>query len=117
MGHFFIAYSRRDFYFAESLFYALQSKGINAWMDVWKITPGDDWKNAITNAIDSAQGLILIATKASLQSPHVRDEICRAAQAQKPIYLVIRESFSKLDLLFSHEYPKGKSNDAIPKVV
>src|SRR5947209_8233031 len=110
MGHFFIAYSRRDFYFAESLFYALQSKRINAWMDVWKITPGDDWNNAIANAIQSSQGLILIATKESLQSPYVKDEICRAYLAQKPIYLVIRGSFSKKDLLISHEYPKGKSN-------
>src|SRR5437763_1044252 len=109
MGHFFIAYSRRDFYFAESLFYALQSKGINAWMDVWKITPGDDWDNAITNAIYSAQGLILIATKESLKSPYVKDEICRAYLAQKPIYLVIRGGFSNQDLLISHEYLKGKN--------
>lgn len=107
MGHFFIAYSRRDFYFTESLFYALSSKGINAWMDVWKITPGDDWDHAITNAIQSSQGLILIATKESLQSPYVKDEICWAFQAQKPIYLVIRGGFSKQDLLISHESLKG----------
>ena len=89
MGHFFIAYSRKDFYFAESLFYALQSKGIDAWLDVWKITPGDDWDGSISSAIQSAQGMILVATKDSLRSPYVRGEVSRARQAQIPIYLVI----------------------------
>lgn len=110
-GHFFIAYSRRDFYFAESLFYALHSRGINAWMDVWKITPGDDWGQAITNAIHYARGLILIATRESLHSQYVKDEICQAYQAHKPIYLVIRGRLSKQDLLISHKYPKGESNE------
>lgn len=110
MGHYFIAYSRRDFYFAESLFYALHSHRIDAWMDVWKITPGDDWDKAITNAIESCDGLILIATKDSLHSPYVRDEICRAYQHGTPIYLIIRGRFSEQDLLISHEYPKGKDN-------
>lgn len=110
MGHYFIAYSRRDFYFAESLFYALHSHRIDAWMDVWKITPGTNWDDAITNAIESCEGLILIATKDSLQSPYVRDEICRAYQHEKPIYLIIRSRLSERDLLISHEYPKGKDN-------
>src|SRR5260370_35656372 len=104
IGHFFFAYSRRDFYFAESLFYALQSNDIDAWMDVWKITPGDDWDNAIRQAIQSSQGLILIATKKSFKSPIVKDEICRAYQPQKPIYLVIRGSFSEKDCCINHEY-------------
>lgn len=112
MRHLFIAYSRRDFYFAESLFYALQSRGIDAWMDVWKITPGYDWDNAIKNAIHSSQGIILIATKEALQSPHVRNEICRAHQAQQPVYLVMRGSLSEQDMRISHEY-EGK-NITIP---
>lgn len=110
MAQFFIAYSRRDFYFAESLFYALHGYGLNAWMDVWKITPGADWDNAISNAIRFSQGLILVASKDSLQSPFVRDEICRAHQAHMPIYLAMRGAISDQDLRFTHEFPQGQSN-------
>jgi hypothetical protein len=111
MGHYFISYSRRDFYFAESLFYALHSKRINAWMDVWNITPGDDWDNAFTSAIESCDGLILVATKDSLRSPYVRHEIRQAYQLGKPILLLIRGRVSKRDLVIPAENPQGQFAD------
>lgn len=107
MGQYFISYSRRDFYFAESLFYALHGKGVNAWMDVWKIVPGDNWDDALSQAIHSSQGLILVASKDALRSPNVRDEICQAREDHIPIYLVVRGGVSDQDLFIAYEHPRG----------
>lgn len=109
MGGYFIAYSRRDFYFAESLFYALQgNKDIDAWMDVWKIVPGANWGEEIFKAIDASDGVILVATKDSLRSTYVRDEICYALQNDKSIYVVIRGRIPEDDLRFEYINSRGK---------
>lgn len=110
-GHVFIAYSRRDYYFTESLFYALHSNGINAWMDVWKITPGDNWEDDIAQALASSRGVVLVATKESVRSPFVKGEICQAHSAKKPVYLVIRGNITKKDLYFEYKDPKEQVNE------
>ncbi len=113
MGHYFIAYSRRDFYFAESLFYALNSKRIDAWMDVWKITPGDEWADAIREAIQSSDGLLLVTSRDALRSPYVIKEIRQAHAARKPIYLVIRGRIRRKDLVIPAENPEDPSDSGI----
>jgi TIR domain len=73
----FVSYSRRDFYFAEQLAVALRRRELAAWFDVHELAAGTDWSAGIDRAIVECDALVLVATRASLESPYVRRECDR----------------------------------------
>ncbi len=91
----FISYSRKDFYFAESLAFHLTERGIESWLDANHLSPGGDWGQEIERALDEAHTLILVATPASMRSPYVEREWKRAL-AQGDRLLVARFRSCKL---------------------
>ena len=84
-GSVFISYSRKDYYFAESLTFALIQRGVAAWLDVKELRPGVDWEERLESAIDSASHLVLVASPGSLRSPHVAVEWKRALDRSIPV--------------------------------
>jgi hypothetical protein len=42
--HVFISYSRKDYYFAESLAFNFVKRGIDAWLEAKDLVPGADWR-------------------------------------------------------------------------
>ena len=91
----FISYSRKDFYFAESLAFHLTERGIESWLDANHIAPGGDWGQEIERALDEAHTVILVATPASVRSTYVQREWKRAL-AQGDRLLVARFGSCKL---------------------
>ena len=85
LGSVFISYSRRDYYFAESLTFALIQKDVAAWLDVKDLRPGVDWEQRLESAIDTASHLVLVASPDSLRSPHVAAEWKRALARGIPV--------------------------------
>ena len=83
----FISYSRRDYYFAESLAIHLLQREIDAWMDVKDLKPGTDWERGLQNALEAASSVVLIASPAAMKSPNVRAEWMQAVQLGKPIVI------------------------------
>ena len=55
LGSVFISYSRKDYYFAESLTLALIQRNVPAWLDVKDLRPGVDWEQQLESAL-SARG-------------------------------------------------------------
>jgi hypothetical protein len=51
----FVSYSRKDFYFAESLVSHLELRGVRVWFDARNLQPGEFWDREIDAAIDSAR--------------------------------------------------------------
>ena len=86
----FVSYSRSDFYFAEQLAVALRRRGLAVWFDVHKLSTGTDWSAAIDRAIVNCDTFVLVATRASLESPYVRRERDRAAELGRPQVAVTR---------------------------
>jgi hypothetical protein len=87
----FISYSRKDFYFAESLAFHLTERGIESWLDANHLTPGGEWGEEIDRALDEAQTIVLVATPASVRSPYVQREWKRAlAQGDRLIVALFR---------------------------
>ncbi len=74
----FISYSRKDFYFAESLAFHLDREGIPTWLDANHLAPGGDWAAEIDRALDEAQTVVLVLTPDSMRSEYVRREWQRA---------------------------------------
>ena len=87
----FISYSRKDFYFAESLAFHLDREGIATWLDANHLAPGGDWAAEIDHALDEAQTVVLVLTPDSTRSEYVRREWERAlAQGDRLILALFR---------------------------
>ena len=85
----FISYSRRDYYFAESLAFQLIKHDIDVWFDSKDLEPSTDWSEAIDSAIDAASCLILVVSPDSWKSTIVRREWQRARSQGKRIIVVL----------------------------
>ena len=66
LGSVFISYSRKDYYFAESLTFALIQRDVAAWLDVKDLRPGVDWEQRLESAIDTASRLVVVVSPDSL---------------------------------------------------
>ena len=84
-GGVFISYSRKDYYFAESLTFSLIQRDVAAWLDVKDLRPGVDWEERLQSAIDNASHLVLVASPDSLRSPNVAVEWQRALDRDIPV--------------------------------
>jgi hypothetical protein len=83
----FLSYSRKDYYFAESLAFHLLRRGVPVWLDVRDLEPGKDWEHSLVEALDAATAVVLVASAASVASPHVQNEWQRALRQGKRIVL------------------------------
>ena len=85
----FFSYSRDDSEFALRLAQDLKSAGANVWIDQLDIDPGQEWDNAIEEAVTQSPRMLLILSPASVKSRNVRNEISFALDAQKVIIPVL----------------------------
>jgi len=90
LGSVFISYSRKDYYFAESLTFALIQRDVAAWLDVKDLRPGVDWEQRLESAIDTASHLVLVASPDSLRSSNVAVEWKRALAQGIPVIVAHR---------------------------
>lgn len=81
----FISYSHEDKLFAGKLHDALQAVGIRCWLDQHQLLPGDDIYEAINIGIDGWDKVLLCASKNSLTSWWVDNEISRAFAKEQQI--------------------------------
>ena len=87
----FVCYSRVQFYCAEDLACALYEHGVDAWFDVHRLRPGDDWDCAITAAVRGADVVVLVASRDALSSPHARAELDLGRELGKPVVVALAE--------------------------
>jgi TIR domain len=90
-NHFFISYSRKQFYFVESLVIHLQKNRVQTWFDVKNLKPGSNWEESWREGCTYCVGFILVASRASITSTNVQEEWKQALEIGKPIYVVLFE--------------------------
>jgi hypothetical protein len=91
----FISYSRKEFYFAESLARDLKARDIPIWFDAFDISSGTDWETQIGTAVGASTICLLIASKSSLTSQYSQKEWRGALDAGRPVVIV---AFEAIDL-------------------
>ncbi|MBV8274811.1 MAG: toll/interleukin-1 receptor domain-containing protein [Verrucomicrobia bacterium] len=79
----FISYSSKDKAFASRLHDALQSKGVRCWLDEKQLLPGDDISRGLEKGIRLWDKFLLCASKNSLTSPWVEEEIETTLEKRK----------------------------------
>ncbi|QDV20665.1 Secreted effector protein pipB2 [Gimesia panareensis] len=82
----FISYSHEDKSFARRLHDALQGKGIRCWLDEHQILPGDNIYDRIDHGIRVWDKVLLCASKHSLTSGWVDDELKHAFAKEKQLF-------------------------------
>jgi uncharacterized repeat protein (TIGR01451 family) len=83
----FISYGQNDKRVADSVCAALEAEDVTCWIAPRDIAPGDTWANAIVDAINGAEVMVLILSEHSNRSPHVAREVDRAIHQKAPIFL------------------------------
>jgi hypothetical protein len=81
----FISYSSSDKPFATRLHDALQSKGIRCWLDEKQLLPGDDISRELERGIYLWDKFLLCASKNSLTSWWVEDEIKTTLEKERAL--------------------------------
>jgi len=74
----FLSYSRKDVAWASILAEGLAESGVDLFVDVTAMEPGDDWKNEIYNAIDGADVFFLLWSENAANSAWVSKECSHA---------------------------------------
>lgn len=78
----FISYSHQDKVFAKSLAINLVQKKTLVWLDDWEISAGESLIEKIQSAIQTAAALIVILSKASIDSVWCKKEIVAGIQRE-----------------------------------
>jgi hypothetical protein len=99
----FLSYSRKDYYFAESLAFHLLSRNIPVWLDVKDLKPGVDWERDLEAALAAASCVVLIGSPGAFKSVNVRSEWQRAGRLGKRIIVARRRGVRLPDELKGRE--------------
>lgn len=89
MSQVFISYSRQDEDFVREFVTKLQNLGINVWVDVSGIDPGQKWSESIQKALNESTLMLVIISPDSMASENVRDEWQFFLDEKKPIIPII----------------------------
>ena len=93
----YISYSRKDKAFVDRLVSDLNSKGINTWVDVHQIKPGEMWQDRIKEGIENAAMFILVLSENYLSSNWLSIELAFATSKR-----IIPIKISNLDVKCLH---------------
>jgi hypothetical protein len=84
----FISYASANNESAFELADSLEQKGLRCWIAPRDLRPGAEFGEEIIRGINRSRCLVLLLSRESNESRHVRAEVERAASAGKPIYPV-----------------------------
>jgi hypothetical protein len=87
----FVSYSSKDRPFALGLVKELQNLGANVWIDQLGIGLGQNWDNAIEEALEKSDTFMLILSQTSVESPNVQDEVSIAINTNKKMVPILIE--------------------------
>ena len=87
----FISYSRAEWRHVQDLAKKLRHFGVKTWVDIENLKPGDHWKNAISEALDSSRAMIFCVSPLSIDSPWTSRELQSAEARGLTIIPVILE--------------------------
>jgi formylglycine-generating enzyme required for sulfatase activity len=86
--HVFLAHSSQDEETASRILEYFEREGIKCWIAPRDIPLGEQWAEAILDAIEDASAMLLVFSESANDSPQVLREVERAVDKRVPIYPV-----------------------------
>jgi hypothetical protein len=87
----FVSHSSKDKSIIEGICDQLEKRGISLWISSKDVKPGLEWDKSIENALDKAEYVLLMVSKASIDSSYVRTEIEYALNEGKVVIPILLE--------------------------
>jgi hypothetical protein len=81
----FISYSSKDSKFARAICSALESRGLPCWISSRDVGPGENFMDAIVQAIGTAKAMVLVFSENANNSDDIKREIVLASTAKVTI--------------------------------
>jgi hypothetical protein len=96
----FISYDRDDWdEFVQPLVIDLRNRGFKVWIDQLSIRRGTNWSDAIQEALETCERMVLCVSPNSMQSPQAKNEYRYFLSMNKTVIpLVLREARTPYDL-------------------
>jgi predicted NBD/HSP70 family sugar kinase len=125
MPSLFVSHTSQDQAVAGLLCRYLEEERISCWIAPRDVLPGQRYAEAIIEAIDDCSVFLLLFSEESTRSPHVSNEIEKAASKNKPILLVRTDHTDPNDshdvglFVGSHQWfdaSAGEISDHLPKL-
>jgi hypothetical protein len=88
---YFISYSRQEVTFADSFARELEKRSLCNWIDFRNLIPGHSWQEQLEDGIRSAAAVLLVASRASMDSPSVQSEWRTSLEMDKRVILILFE--------------------------
>jgi hypothetical protein len=85
----FLSYSRDDSEFALGLAEDLKAAGAAVWLDQLDIDGGQNWPQAIQNALFNCLCVLVILSSSSVDSPNVLNEVTFALEEKNRVIPVL----------------------------
>jgi len=92
LKHFFFSYAREDTEFVLRLAKELRAVGVKLWLDQLDIFGGQHWDRAVEGALETCEGMIIVLSPESSDSPNVMDEVAYALEKGKLIIPILLRS-------------------------
>jgi TIR domain len=91
MTTYFLSYARLDERVALRIADELIAAGVSVWVDQYDIRPSQHWDRAVETAVRGCDGMIVILSPHSVDSPNVADEVSVAIDGGKDIIPILIE--------------------------
>ena len=100
----FISHASADIEHATEIYRRLKDRDYPVWMAVHEIKPGANYAEVILKTLDAAKAVIVLLSKDSIASDHVKREISLAKELQLPIYPVTFTELAQLSATFGSDW-------------
>lgn len=85
-SHLFISHSTKDATIATEVVEFLEARGLTCWISSRDVPLGQNYQEAIVNALESASGIIFLFSEWSSQSGEIRKELSIATSINVPVF-------------------------------
>lgn len=109
----FISHASPDLEQATEIYLRLKDKDYPVWMAVHEVMPGANYAEIISKTLDAAKAVIVLISKASILSDHVKREVGLANQLDIPLYAISFEQLIELQEAFIGDWSNWLNLSAI----
>jgi len=129
-SHLFICFSSKDEAVAREVVEFLEENGLKCWISLRDVAPGQNYQEAIVQAIETAQGIVFLFSEHSSRSGEIKKELSIGGSINVPVFplrlapiapsgalryeLAIRQW---IDIFPHRNYALGKLAETIKKAI
>lgn len=84
--HIFICFSSKDEAVAREVVASLEAAGLKCWISLRDVAPGQNYQEAIVQALEAARGIVFLFSESSSKSQEIRKELSIGGSVNVPVF-------------------------------